>query len=159
MGRTSKHQRSQKQHAKLRQQPEAEEAEPTERKLHLGEKRMEPEGSRPVLINQIALEQAIPEEERETFRENQRRRGFRLVTDLILEEAQRQREESPVLPETQPDPENQEKRESISAREEREARDLIEQVKTADPNSEEFLGRPNRALLWTYFGRRQIAGE
>jgi hypothetical protein len=43
---------------------------------------MESEGSCPISINQIALEQAIPEGERETFRENQRRRGFRLVTDL-----------------------------------------------------------------------------
>jgi hypothetical protein len=109
---------------------------------------MEPEGNYPILINQLAIEQAIHEERREKFREGQRRRGFRLVSDLAPEEVQQLREDSPILLETQPDPVSQEEMQKASAQES-EARELIEKVKSADPNSEEFWEGQN-AL---FFGR------
>jgi hypothetical protein len=99
---------------------------------------MDAEGNQPILINQLAIEQSIPESQREAFREDQQRRGFRLVTDLSLEEVQQERESFPILPETQPEPESQAARESSCAANQREARELIERVKSADPNSEEF---------------------
>jgi hypothetical protein len=66
---------------------------------------MEPEESGPLFINQLAIEQGFPEDQRKAFRERQRQRGFRLVTDLTEEEAQQAREDCPVLAETQIEPE------------------------------------------------------
>jgi hypothetical protein len=51
-------------------------------------RRMEPEGERPVLINQQALERSVPEELLEEFRSTYWRRGIRLVTDLAGENQQ-----------------------------------------------------------------------
>jgi hypothetical protein len=69
---------------------------------------MEASDSKPLLINQLAIERSMPEAFKEAFREGQRQRGFRLVTDLTSEEAEEAREESPILAETQPEPESQE---------------------------------------------------
>jgi hypothetical protein len=98
---------------------------------------MEAPDPRPLLINQLAIEQSISEAFREPFRERQRQRGFRLVIDLTSEEAERAREESPTLAETQPERESQEER-HLDEESDEEVLELIKRVKRADPNSEEF---------------------
>jgi excinuclease UvrABC helicase subunit UvrB len=96
---------------------------------------MDAPDSRPLLINQLAIEQSISEAFREGFRERQRQRGFRLVTDITSEEAERAREESPILAETQPQPESQTEKQ-LDVESDEEVIELIEKVKRADPNSE-----------------------
>jgi hypothetical protein len=111
---------------------------------------MESEGNSPILINQFAIKRRIPEEQQEAFREGQRRRGFRLVADLAPEENSRVREVSPVLQETQPDPEGwATPPEEFCEEEATEARKLIDRVRSADPNSEEFW----EGRIALFFGR------
>lgn len=109
---------------------------------------MEASGFKASADYQLAIERSIPEAFKEAFNEGQRQRGFRLVTDLPSEGAEEAREESPVLAETQPEPESQAQR-HLDEESDEEVLELIEKVKQADPDSEEFW----EGKIALFFGR------
>jgi hypothetical protein len=106
-------------------------------------RRMEPERERPVLINQQALERSVPEELLEEFRSTYRRRGIKLVTDQQVLEASLQVGTLTGAEDLE------ERQKAFREKEEKEAEALIERVKRADQNSEDFW----EGRIALFFGR------
>jgi hypothetical protein len=116
---------------------------------------MESEAGRPVLINQLALEEQIPAEQIESFRKSQRRRGVQLISDVQAEAQIPQLEAEKG--ETEAHRKGKEERECAQTQDR--IRDQIARVKNADPSSEEFWEGRISLLFGRDFQGRPVSGR